>query len=426
MPSFISASSQWMDAVETSGDIDAATARPLVEKYFGAIPAGPKSVRPAVAVPTLSAPKTETLKDRVALTQITRAWAVPGMGNPDAITLDVVSGALGGTNGGRLQDILVRKERLAVGAWTYNSTMAQAGIFGITVMVKPGVDPALVAKRIDEIVADFIKTGPTADEIQRVGATTASGFIGGLESAQGKASTLASGALFVNDPAYYRRELMGPANARPATVRAAAARWLGRPSYTQFVVPGVRDAYEEAKPVASKPDTTAAIKGTRGAIPGTGAITDLAFPAVKHVRLKNGVELTYARRADLPMTNIQVAFDAGYSADPADGLGTQQLTLGTMWSGTATLDAAALAKAQDRLGARLGASSGNDRTQVGLTVPSANLDAAIDLLADVVRRPAFDPREIERKRAEQLASISAESTEKCMPPSTPSSREARK
>ena len=32
--------------------------------------------------------------------------------------------------------------------------------------MRPGVDAALVDKRLDEIVADFLKTGPTADEVQ--------------------------------------------------------------------------------------------------------------------------------------------------------------------------------------------------------------------------------------------------------------------
>ena len=393
-----------------AGDVDAATARPLVEKYFGAIPAGPRSARPAVAIPTLAAPKTETLKDRVAMTQITRAWVVPGMGDPDAITLDVVSGALGGTNGARLRDILVRKEKLAVGASSYNQTLSQAGLFVITVMVKPGVDPARVTARLDQIVADFIRTGPTADEIQRTAATIASNYISGLESVGGKASTLAQGALAVGDPTYYRRELTGPGKATVASVRAAAAKWLGRPAYTQLTVPGARESYEEAKPVAPKPDPATAIKGTRRPMPAAGGITALSFPEVRRARLGNGMEVIYANRSAVPMTSLQVSFDAGYSADPAGKLGTQQLTLGAMSAGTTSLDEDAIAKVKDRLGAYVYASAGNDRTAFGLLVPSVNLSAASALLADEIRHPAFAPEGIERKRGEQLAQIASELT----------------
>ncbi|MCE3543430.1 insulinase family protein, partial [Escherichia coli] len=72
-----------------AGDIDVAQAKPLVEKYFGAIPAGPKSVRPVAPVPTLAAPKAETIKDRVAAVMVSRYWAIPGGDTPDAASREV-------------------------------------------------------------------------------------------------------------------------------------------------------------------------------------------------------------------------------------------------------------------------------------------------------------------------------------------------
>ena len=62
-----------------SGDINAAEARPLVEKYFGAIPRGAVNVPAAADVPTLEAPKRLVLKDRVAATSVRRYWVVPGL-----------------------------------------------------------------------------------------------------------------------------------------------------------------------------------------------------------------------------------------------------------------------------------------------------------------------------------------------------------
>ncbi len=67
------------------------------------------------------------------------------------------------------------------------------------------MDAALVAKRLDEIMADLIANGPTADEVQRVATTTVSGRISGLESVGGfggKAVALASGELYSNDPGF--------------------------------------------------------------------------------------------------------------------------------------------------------------------------------------------------------------------------------
>jgi len=397
-----------------AGDIDAATAKPLVEKYFGGIPRGPESVVPAADVPRLAAPKSEVMKDRVSTTRIYRMWAVPGLNDKDSIALDVAAGVLGGLSSSRLDNALVRQEKLAVSVTANNETFAQTGLFTVFADVKPGVDPALVSKRLDEIIADLIAKGPSADEVQRVATGSVSGTIAGLESVGGfggKAVTLASGELYSNDPDHYKKELAELAAETPATVKAATAKWLSRPVYALTVEPGPRAAYAEAAMVPKAPaDDSAPAKGTRGALPVVGTIADLVFPSVERARLSNGIELVYAHQAAVPVTRMVMSFDAGVAADPATRLGTQQLTLSMMGEGTRTKDSIGLAEAKERLGVSIGANPSTDRTNLSLFTPSPNLTAAVDLFADVVENPAFAPAEIERVKAQQLAQISAELT----------------
>ena len=110
-----------------------------------------------------------------------------------------------------------------------------AGLFEITADVKPGVDPAKVAKRLDEIIADYLAKGPTADEVQprrdprgRPAASRGLEQVGGFG---GKAVALAEGELYSNDPEFYKKQLATLAAATPATVKAAAKKWLSRPVY---------------------------------------------------------------------------------------------------------------------------------------------------------------------------------------------------
>ncbi len=315
-----------------AGDIDAKEARPLVEKYFGGIPAGPKSVRPVVAVPTLAAPKTITLKDRIAATLILRSWAVPGLNDPDAVPLDVAASVLGGLASSRLDNALVRKEKLAVQVAADVDSMAQLGMFEVQVVVRPGVDPAVVNKRLDEIIGDLLATGPSADEVQRVATTTASSRIAGLESVGGfggKAVALASGELYSNDPSHFKKELQAIASVTPQQVAAAARKWLTRPALTVMVVPGQRDAYQEAQAPAKAPTADdAPVKGTRGPLPAVAEIQALAYPDVQRSHLSNGIEVIYANRTAVPVTQAVMSFDAGAVADPDGKLGTQALTLG--------------------------------------------------------------------------------------------------
>lgn len=393
-----------------SGDIDAAEARPLVEKYFGRIARGPQSTLPKVTIPTLPAAKTVVLKDRVPAIQITRNWAIPGLNDPDAAALDVFGQVLGGLASSRLANALVREEKLAVSAYAYAETFSQAGTFTIGATLKPGVDPALVEKRIDAILADLIAKGPTADEVQRVATTNVAGTIKGLQSTRAQAAALAEGLLYSNDPGFFRKRLEEVAKMTPAKARAAAAKWLTRPAFTIRVEPGDRDAYQEAAAVApAKPAAEEAIpKGDRGPLPDVGPIRDIRFPTVERTRLANGTELIYARQTAVPVTRLVFSFDAGATADPDGKPGTQNLTLSLMDEGTTSRNSIAIAEAKERLGAEIDGGSSADRTYLTLGVPSANLGGGVELFADIVRHPAFAPAEVERLRATTLTAIQFE------------------
>lgn len=393
-----------------AGDIDAAEARPLVEKYFGGIPRGPKSELPKVTIPTLPAPKTVVLKDRVPATLIIRSWAVPGLNDPDSAGLAVFGEVLGGLASSRLDNALIRKEKLAVNVSAGATPMAQLGMFQIQAVVKPGVDPALVNQRIDAILADLLAKGPTADEVKRVATINVSGTIAGLESTRAQATALAEGALYSNDPGFFRKRLAALASVTPEKARAAAAKWLTRPALTIRVEPGERAAYQESAPVApAKPAAEEAIpKGTRGGLPEVGQVRDIRFPEVTRTRLSNGMEVIYAQQTAVPFTQVSLSFDAGVAADPDGKVGTQNLTLALLDEGTTSRDSIAIAEAKERLGASIGSGSSADRTYLTLSAPSANLGGAVDLFADLVRHPAFAPSEVERVRSTTLTGIQFE------------------
>lgn len=411
-----------------AGDVDAATARPLVEKYFGNIPRGPE-VRPAAAaVPTLAAPKVETMKDRVATTRLYRNWAVPGLTDKDLVSLDVAAGVLGGLASSRLDNALVKGEKTAVAVSASVLPFERVSLFEVTVDVKPGEDAAKVGQRLDALIAEFLKNGPTEDEVRRVATREVAGRINGMESASGKTPPLAEGAVYAGDPDFFRKQLDQYAAATPASVRDAARRWLSRPVYALTVEPGERSAYDEAKasqpggtrapryfrqpgsePVATPTPASAGVDRSR--FPAVGEIKDLDFPDVQHARLANGIKVSYVQRKGAPLTRIALSFDAGNAADPRDKLGLHSLTLALLDEGTPTRSSIAIAEEQERLGAAIAASGSMDRTVVSLSVLTPNIAPSLDLFADVVRNPAFDAREVERVRGQQIARIQSELTE---------------
>jgi zinc protease len=408
-----------------AGDIDTATARTLVERQFGHIARGPANVPAAADVPTLPAPVHEEMRDRVANTRLYRNWVVPGLLDPELIPLQVGATVLGGLASSRLDNALVRRDQNAVRVSAYVLPFQRVSMFDVQVDVKPGEDADVVSAQLDRIIAQFVAEGPTEDEVRRTVMRMMSGRVQGLEQVGGfggKAVALAEGMLYADDPGFYRRQLEAYARVTPADVRAAMQRWLTRPVYALRVVPGERGAYEEATAVqgatgqqpadGGKAEAAAApTSSARREQPEVRGAAELDFPAIERARLSNGVELVYARRDAVPVTRVAVEFDAGIAADPADRLGTQNLMLKLLEEGTTSRDSIELAEAQERLGASVRTGASLDRTVVSLTALTPNIGPSLDLLADIVRNPAFDSAEIERLRQQELAAIASELTE---------------
>lgn len=417
-----------------AGDIDLATAKAKAQSWFGDIRRGPEIKAPPAVVPTLPALLAKEVRDLIPTTRIYRMWAIPGLNDAEAVPLQMAMTVLGGLSSSRLDNALVRKDPVAVSVSASASPFEDAGILMVQADVKDGVDPEHVAKRLDEEVEAFLASGPTADELQRAAASYLGGTIAGLEAVGGfggKAVTLAEGALYSNDPAYYKVELDRMAKATPEQVKAVAQKWLSRPAFSLTYTPGERTeggenrggAVTAGKAVApvqpdnywnpalgdAGPDTGGASPfADRSKFPAVADLKALDFPAIERARLKNGVEVVFARRTTVPTVNVAVSFDAGYAADPHSALGTQSLMLSLMDEGTQSLDSIAFAEAKERLGAQIDATANADETVFSLFALKPNLGASLGLLADYIRNPAFDGKELERVRAQQLNRLKAE------------------
>ncbi len=79
-----------------AGDIDLATAKEKVAKYFGDIPAGPTMAQPKVDVAAHTADTRSEMTDNVPQSRIYRVWNVAEYGQPDLDRLQVLARILGG------------------------------------------------------------------------------------------------------------------------------------------------------------------------------------------------------------------------------------------------------------------------------------------------------------------------------------------
>lgn len=382
-----------------AGDIDTKTAKAKAEEYFGDIPAGPPLTKWDAWIPKRTEPSRQTMYDQVPQARIYRVWVTPQDNSRAATDLFTAASILGDGKNSRLYKDLVYDRQIATDVSVFNYELQMASIFGVVATVKPGEDVDAVTAQLDKDIADFLKTGPTKDEVKLVSVKTKASTIRGLEEVGGfggKAVTLAHGELVAGDPGFFKTELNWLDEETPERVADAARSWLNDGYFQLDVLP-----YAKYSASGDGVDRSTGLPGVTGN-------AKLTFPAVETAELKNGIKVVFARRTTIPVVEMSMQFDAGYAADQGAKLGTAGFTMAMLDEGAGKRDALAISAELDRLGATLSAGSSLDTSTVSLSALKENLKPSLDLMADVVRNPTFPDKEISRVRKQWLARIQQE------------------
>lgn len=379
--------------VVLSGDVDAATARPLMEKYFGHIAAGPPLHRITSRIPDRVRDTSDVLYDDVAQTVINRAWIVPGWSSRDRTMLDIAAFILGRGNNARLYKELVEDRQLATGVSAAVQPFEAASVFVVSVNLRAGADRADVERVVDTVIAEFIDDGPERREFSRVLGAIEAAVIRAMEPVGFKGRLLAEGALYAGDPGFVDQDLAWTRQASRQDVRQAAETWLSKGSHQLTVLPfdGQAAGQDQAD---------------RSALPSVANTLALDLPDMQQATLSNGIQVVLAERRDLPLVNLSLVFqNAGRIADRDVEPGTSGATFALMNDGPRGMTRAAFTEQKERLGAtvRIGASRHN--ASADLSAIKRHLPASLGLLADAVRRPAFRDADMERWRAQTLQAI---------------------
>jgi zinc protease len=117
------------------------------------------------------------------------------------------------------------------------------------------------------------------------------------------------------------------------------------------------------------------------------------------------LELIVAPVTKLPIVTVTVIVDAGAVCDPAGREGTAQLAAKLLIEGTRSSDGAELTDRFERLGATIDAEADWDAAAITMTTLAEHLPAGFDLMGEVLRTPAFRPREFARLKAERIAEL---------------------
>lgn len=154
-----------------SGDVTAAKVRPMVEKYYGVIPARKLPPRPEWREPPQSAERRVVLKHKqVRHPAWSQRYLAPSYrvgDRKDAYALQILSEILGGGSTSRLYRALAVEQKIAAaaGAW-YDPDARGPGTFSLYASPRPGTKVEDVASAVKSEIQRLLKDGVTEKEVR--------------------------------------------------------------------------------------------------------------------------------------------------------------------------------------------------------------------------------------------------------------------
>lgn len=381
-----------------AGDIDAATAREKVEKYFADIEPGPPVAKHEVWIAKQTGEKRMTMQDRVPQARVYKVWNIPELGNIELTHLDLVSDVLARGKSSRLYERLVYNDQIATSVSASYSGGEIGSQFVINATVKPGVPLSEAEAAIDEELTRLLEDGIEERELQRVKTQFIASFIRGAERIGGfggKSDILAQNEVYADTPDYYKVTLERVQNATTEDLQKAARKWLSDGVFVLEVHP-----FPELASAAESAD--------RSGLPPVAAPPDAAFPALERTTLSNGMEVILAQRDAVPIVDFRLLFDAGYASDQFAQPGTANLAMSMLDEGTTSRSSLEISEELAMLGATLGSFSNLDISSVQMSALKAELEPSLELFADVVLNPSFPEQDFERLKQQTMIGIQRE------------------
>lgn len=209
-----------------AGDFDREDALRLVQSYFGEFPSGSDRppLRDMTVPPVFGDTRREVVPDAVALPRIFVACRTPVFGSDGYYAASLAAAVLGLRSGCRLEQSLVRRQRVASQASAFTYDLAKGSdLLVVDATAHPDVTAAQLEAAVLAELDLMHSAGVTEDEVQRARALIETGFVTSMQSAAERADQLSRFATYFGDASLINTQV-----ARYQAVSAADVSRLAR------------------------------------------------------------------------------------------------------------------------------------------------------------------------------------------------------
>lgn len=404
----------WLTVI---GDFKKESLFPMIEKFFGNIPASPHEIpQPYTQEPPQHGPRKVIVKKPGEMSVISVAYKIPGALDEDVPALVVLADALGSGPSSVLNKDFV-DTGLSYYAFASASQFAENGLFTATIGFDPSKNPEELNAKLLESINKVKEEGVSQKDIDRIIANLNGQTILNRDGSGSIASELTE-YIASGDWKEYINESKRIAAVTAADVARVAKKYLVEDqSTTGYFIPrntGSQEAQGDAAAqrleandgkyfyrnpaVYTMAASSVEIKKSMAALMEKG---DEDFIRKKVA----GIDVIVKETGAKDFMSVAASFPISEFFDKNSNEMIPTLTTGMLSKGTLKHDKFQFSEQLEQLGVDIYISSNKDHINIDFKCLSKDVEKVISLLAEELREPLFDAKEFELLKQQYVGNI---------------------
>jgi len=408
-----------------SGKFDSARVLGWVAQYFGVLPRPQRVLAPTYTLdPPQDGERQVTVRRSGGAPLVYMTYHVPAGSHPDFAAVQLLAQVLGDTPGGRLHKRVV-EGRFAAQAFAGAWALAEPGPLMLGATIAPGQDVERARAELLKVVDGLAAEPVTAEELERARIGWLNAWDLGFTDSE-RVGVAMSEAVSLGDWRLYFLQRDQVRRVTLADINRVAGVWLRRDNRTLGIY--LPTDKPERAPQGTRVDVAAQVKDYKGDAAAAQAEAFEATPANLDARTQLGRLASGLKIALLPkgtrgrVVRARLVLRHGDEKSLLGRDSVAALLAGLIDKGGAGLTRQQIADQFDRLQAEVSFGAGDQALVANITTKRDKLPDVVELVARLLREPAFPAEPLEESRRQMLTSIERQRKE---PDSVASNRLAR-
>jgi len=360
-----------------AGDIDYAETEAMVRNHFAHLSSGPAITQDEKRHIIRQENTYHSVIDTSTSSQIVRSYILPPVIDVDDVVHGIAAEIMANGEGSYLYKALVNEQDLAKSITSIVRYNQLATIVHIYAVAADDVDLKDLAKAMDVATQDYLKSGPTQQDIDQVYGAEQAFLLENATSMATKAGMLAEAFMYNQNAHFDLKVLERIKTLNVDELKASAKQWLSS---------GYHDEYLIGKPeYTAKPISDESLQK-----PEIGPPPSLVMPKTHNFELKNGLKVVLVPRENSPALNMTLHVPVGWQNYTQEAQVVNRITHNMLLSaGHSNLTRDVIAAHKTKLGAIIEGSLGRSHRTYSLSTTLPQFRPSLSLWSQSLINPQF-------------------------------------